>query len=65
MASLSDLILYNSADDTFDPTAKVNAVLYADGTVSYLPPGIFKSTCQINIADFPFDEQSCGVKFGR
>ena len=61
---IPDLILYNSADDSFDTTAKVNAVLYSDGTVSYLPPGIFKSTCQIKIQDFPFDEQSCEVKFG-
>jgi hypothetical protein len=26
--------------------------------------GIFKSTCQIDITWFPFDDQSCDLKFG-
>ena len=61
-----DIILYNSAGDSFDPKASyVNAVLYSSGDVSYIPPGMFKATCQINIEEFPFDEQSCGLKFGR
>jgi hypothetical protein len=59
-----DLLLYNSADDSFDTTSKVNAVISYDGTVSYLPPGMFKATCMIKIDDFPFDEQKCSLKFG-
>lgn len=58
------MLLYNSADDTFDVTAKVNAVLSYTGEVNYLPPGMFKSTCPIKIDDFPFDEQNCSLKFG-
>ena len=27
-------------------------------------PGIFKSTCKIDITWFPFDEQNCSLKFG-
>lgn len=42
-----DLMLFNSADDSFDPKSDVNAVIYSTGEVSYLPPGMFKSTCQI------------------
>lgn len=60
-----DLLLYNSADDSFDVTSKVNAVVTYDGTVSYVPPGMFRSTCAIVIEDFPFDEQNCSLKFGR
>lgn len=30
----------------------------------YVPPGMFKSTCSINITWFPFDEQVCKLKFG-
>ena len=30
----------------------------------YVPPGIFKSTCKIDITWFPFDDQSCDLKFG-
>ena len=30
----------------------------------YVPPGIFKSTCKIDITWFPFDDQKCDLKFG-
>lgn len=59
-----DLVLYNSAGDSFDPKSDVNAVVYSNGEVSYLPPGMFRSTCQIEIDQFPFDEQFCKLKFG-
>jgi hypothetical protein len=63
--NILDLLLYNSADDSFDTTSKVNAVVNYTGGVNYLPPGMFKSTCSIMIQDFPFDEQNCSLKFGR
>ncbi len=59
---MPDLLLYNSADDSFSVGATVNAVIYSSGDVSYLPPGMFKSTCIIKIDDFPFDEQICKLK---
>ncbi|XP_014675203.1 PREDICTED: neuronal acetylcholine receptor subunit alpha-7-like, partial [Priapulus caudatus] len=59
-----DVLLYNSADERFDSTYPTNVVVSHDGNCSYLPPGIFKSTCKINIAWFPFDEQRCKMKFG-
>ena len=59
-----DLLLYNSAD-VFDTTSKVNGVIESNGEVCYLPPGMFQSTCMILVDDFPFDEQSCPLKFGR
>jgi hypothetical protein len=61
---MPDLLLYNSADDSFDTTAKVNAVVSYNGSVNYLPPGMFKATCTMKIDDFPFDEQKCSLKFG-
>ena len=62
MKKNQDLLLYNSADDAFAVAATVNAVIYNDGTVTYLPPGMFKSTCIIKIDDFPFDEQVIRAK---
>ncbi|XP_014667766.1 PREDICTED: neuronal acetylcholine receptor subunit alpha-7-like [Priapulus caudatus] len=59
-----DVLMYNSADTKFDGTYHSNIVLSSDGNCSYIPPGIFKSTCKINIAWFPFDEQRCIMKFG-
>ena len=48
----------------FDIQHTVNAVVDHDGTVNFLPPGLFKSTCQIEIRHFPFDVQECNLKFG-
>ena len=63
---LLDLLLYNSADTTFSVgSSSVNAVVYYDGTVTYLPPGMFKSTCLIRIDDFPFDQQICELKVNK
>jgi len=39
-------------------------VILSDGTVSQTPPGIFTSTCPIDIKWFPFDEQECKMQFG-
>ena len=30
----------------------------------FVSPGIFKSSCQIDITWFPFDDQDCSLKFG-
>ncbi len=43
-----------SADEKFDSTMRVNAVVQHTGDVLYVPPGIFKSICPFNIAAFPF-----------
>jgi len=59
-----DLLMYNSADEKFDGTFQTNVVVSDNGTCLYVPPGIFKSTCKIDIAWFPFDDQKCDLKFG-
>uniref|UniRef100_A0A1I8ISS5 Neur_chan_LBD domain-containing protein n=1 Tax=Macrostomum lignano TaxID=282301 RepID=A0A1I8ISS5_9PLAT len=35
-----------------------------DGQITWEPPAIFKSSCQIDVEFFPFDEQLCTMKFG-
>ncbi|XP_059082204.1 neuronal acetylcholine receptor subunit alpha-7-like isoform X2 [Tigriopus californicus] len=59
-----DLLMYNSADERFDGTFQTNVVVSHDGGCLYIPPGIFKSTCKIDITWFPFDDQHCDLKFG-
>ncbi|VDK76917.1 unnamed protein product [Onchocerca ochengi] len=59
-----DILLYNSVDSAFDSTFKVNAISYNDGSITWIPPGIFKISCKIDIYWFPFDEQICFLKFG-
>jgi nicotinic acetylcholine receptor len=40
------------------------ATLKFTGEVFRKPPAIYKSSCEINVEYFPFDEQSCIMKFG-
>lgn len=56
--------LFCSADEGFDGTYPTNVVVRNNGSCLYVPPGIFKSTCKIDITWFPFDDQRCEMKFG-
>jgi hypothetical protein len=60
-----DIVLYNYADTRLEEKREVMAVVMSDGTVKWRPPSIFKSTCQINIQKFPYDQQNCSMKFGQ
>lgn len=60
----SFVFLSDSADEKFDGTFQTNIVVRNNGTCLYVPPGIFKSTCKIDITWFPFDDQHCDMKFG-
>ncbi|XP_074523221.1 neuronal acetylcholine receptor subunit alpha-7-like [Halichoeres trimaculatus] len=59
-----DILLYNSADERFDATFHTNILVSHPGTCFFIPPGIFKSTCSIDVRWFPFDVQRCELKFG-
>ncbi|XP_023282486.1 neuronal acetylcholine receptor subunit alpha-7-like isoform X1 [Seriola lalandi dorsalis] len=59
-----DILLYNSADERFDGTFRTNILVNSTGACSYIPPGIFKTTCYIDVRWFPFDVQRCDLKFG-
>ena len=56
--------LSSSADERFDGTFQTNIVASSDGAMLYVPPGIFKSTCKIDITWFPFDDQVSFSSFG-
>ncbi|XP_075714038.1 neuronal acetylcholine receptor subunit alpha-7 isoform X1 [Rhinoderma darwinii] len=59
-----DILLYNSADERFDASFHTNVLVNSSGHCQYLPPGIFKSSCDIDVRWFPFDIQKCKLKFG-
>ncbi|PIK51555.1 Neuronal acetylcholine receptor subunit alpha-7, partial [Apostichopus japonicus] len=52
------------ADERFDATFHVNTIATYDGSVTWLPPGLVRSTCAIDVTYFPFDVQRCFLKYG-
>lgn len=53
-----------SADGNFEVTLATKATLNYTGQVEWKPPAIYKSSCEIDVEYFPFDEQTCVMKFG-
>ena len=58
------IVVCFSASESFDSTFPTNVVVTSEGLCTYIPPGMFKSSCPIDITWFPFDEQNCDMKFG-
>ena len=54
----------SSADGNFEVTLSTKATVYNNGLVEWKPPAIYKSSCEIDVEYFPFDEQTCVMKFG-
>ena len=53
-----------SADERLEEKRDALVVLQYDGHIQWLPQAIYKSSCSINIQYFPFDMQTCKMKFG-
>nr|WMV64422.1 nicotinic acetylcholine receptor alpha9 variant [Pardosa pseudoannulata] len=59
-----DIILYNNADSQYNNAIlSTNVIVASDGNITWLSSAIFRSSCKINVAWFPFDEQNCSMKF--
>ncbi|CAF3490687.1 unnamed protein product [Adineta steineri] len=62
---LPDIVLYNNADEFSNSNMmQANAMIDFDGSVFWPIPTRLKSTCQIDVTYFPYDEQECRLKFG-
>eukprot|EP00112_Aurelia_sp_Birch-Aquarium-sp1_P007388 Seg1804.2 transcript_id=Seg1804.2/GoldUCD/mRNA.D3Y31 product="Neuronal acetylcholine receptor subunit alpha-7" protein_id=Seg1804.2/GoldUCD/D3Y31 len=60
-----DVFLINNAKGSFEVQgAKAKVVLRFDGHIIWANPALFKSSCEINVRYFPFDDQTCHLKFG-
>ncbi|XP_008200303.1 nicotinic acetylcholine receptor alpha 3 subunit isoform X2 [Tribolium castaneum] len=60
----SSTTIVSSADGNFEVTLATKATLNYTGRVEWKPPAIYKSSCEIDVEYFPFDEQTCVMKFG-
>ena len=45
-------------------TLATKATLFHTGLVEWKPPAIYHSSCEMDVEYFPFDEQTCVMKFG-
>ena len=59
-----DIVLFNNADGNYEVRYKSNVLIYPDGEVLWVPPAIYQSSCTIDVTYFPFDQQTCIMKFG-
>jgi len=57
-------MFYFSADTRLEERRDAYVVVSHDGDIQWLPQAIYKSSCSINIQYFPFDMQTCRMKFG-
>ncbi|XP_049597629.1 acetylcholine receptor subunit epsilon isoform X1 [Syngnathus scovelli] len=60
---LPDIVLENNIDGKFDVAYYANVLISNDGSIYWLPPAIYRSTCAIEITYFPFDYQNCTLAF--
>ncbi|XP_018024328.1 neuronal acetylcholine receptor subunit alpha-10 [Hyalella azteca] len=59
-----DIILYNNADAQYSAsTINTNVIVKSNGEVTWLSHGIYRSSCEMNVEYFPFDVQSCKMKW--
>ncbi|MEJ1278253.1 cholinergic receptor nicotinic alpha polypeptide 1 (muscle) [Cricetulus griseus] len=59
-----DVVLYNNADGDFAIVKFTKVLLDYTGHITWTPPAIYKSYCEIIVTHFPFDEQNCSMKLG-
>ncbi|XP_014203406.1 acetylcholine receptor subunit beta-like 1 [Copidosoma floridanum] len=59
-----DVVLFNNADGNYEVRYKSNVLIYPNGEVLWVPPAIYQSSCTIDVTYFPFDQQTCIMKFG-
>ncbi|CAB4066292.1 CHRNN [Lepeophtheirus salmonis] len=59
-----DIILYNNADSNYNNAIiNTNVIVMNDGYIVWLSHGIYKSSCNISVEYFPFDIQTCKMKW--
>eukprot|EP00057_Strongylocentrotus_purpuratus_P023907 XP_011678381.1 PREDICTED: neuronal acetylcholine receptor subunit alpha-2 [Strongylocentrotus purpuratus] len=58
------ITLYNSNSPSVSLMSGVSAIVYADGSVLYIPPMHLEATCTMDLTDYPYDQHKCSLKWG-
>lgn len=63
---IPDIALYDSSNEEvmMPGLTDYRAQILHDGSVQYNFPTVFNSVCRVTVTYFPFDTQSCKLKFG-
>ncbi|KAL4227278.1 hypothetical protein ACF0H5_012724 [Mactra antiquata] len=61
---LPDIVLYNNADEYTDGLMPANVMIRYDGNIFWPIPTKLQSSCKVDVTYFPFDQQTCKMKFG-
>ena len=60
-----DILLYNNADSAnVKHYGDTHCLVDKNGAVLWVPPGHFKAYCKLQLKSWPFDTQTCQLKFG-
>jgi len=60
-----DILLYNNADSAnVKHYGDTHCLVDQNGKVLWVPPGHFKAFCKLQLKSWPFDTQTCQLKFG-
>jgi len=58
------LMHYIPRADTENGARNALVVIVYDGTIHWVPHRVYRSSCSIDVTNFPFDEQQCHMWFG-
>ncbi|XP_059171418.1 neuronal acetylcholine receptor subunit beta-3-like [Physella acuta] len=64
---LPDIFIFNTASANMDGFVSVNGSKVSvkhDGTVRWMVPLMVASVCSVDVTYFPYDQQTCVIKFG-
>lgn len=64
LGNRNHLSSFRSADGDFAIVKYTKVLLEHTGKITWTPPAIFKSYCEIIVTYFPFDQQNCSMKLG-
>ncbi|XP_072023931.1 neuronal acetylcholine receptor subunit alpha-10-like [Amphiura filiformis] len=60
---IPDITLYENVNGAFEQYKPIDAIVLPDGNVTWYAPVILTTSCKVKVRYFPFDSQSCQLRF--